>query len=165
MPTTTYTPIASITLAATASSVVFSGLPQTFRDLILVYTAMTDANNRDVRVRCNGVSTQSYPVVVMAGSGSSALSTSRTTDTGFVFHYFADSSTNANQVPVIAQFLDYSATDKQKIVLARANNSAVGVNATAGRFTTNDAITSVSVHADSGTFSVGFTASLYGIVA
>ena len=168
MPTNTYTPLGTITLSASASEVIFSGIPaslngQSFRDLVLIYTAVTDANNRDVRVRCNGVSTQSYPVVIMSGSGSSTFSASRTTDTGFVFHYYGDSSTGVNQVPVIAQFLDYTATDKHKVVLSRANNAANGLNATAGRFTSTSAITSITVAADSGTFVAGATFSIYGI--
>lgn len=165
MPTNTWTPLATLTLTGTDTEIVFSSIPATYRDLILVYTAVTDANNRDIRVRCNGVTTQSYPTVIMAGSGSSALSTARTTDTGFVFHYYADSSTTVNAVPVIAQFMDYSATDKHKTVLARANNASVGVTATAGRFTSTDAITSISVKADTGTFVSGATFSLYGVIA
>ncbi len=163
-----YIALATTTLTTATSSVTFSSIPTSvngvaLRDLVLVYTATTDANNRDIRVRCNGITTQSYPTVIMVGNGSSAFSQARTTDTGFVFHYFADSSATANAVPVIAQFMDYSASDKQKTVLARANNSAVGVNATAGRFTSTNAITSVSIHADSGTLASGFTAALYGI--
>jgi hypothetical protein len=158
-----YIALATTTLSSSATSVTFSSIPGNYRDLILVYTAVTDANNRDIRVRCNGVSTQSYPTVIMVGNGSSSFGEARTTDTGFVFHYFADSSANANQVPVITQFMDYSATDKHKTVLARANNSGVGVNGTAGRFTSTNAITSVSIHADSGTLASGFTAALYGI--
>ena len=156
MPTPTYTPLATVTLAGTASSVTFSSIPATYRDLILVTNA-TAGNNAFIRY--NGDSGANYTGVRIYGSGSSAASDTsdvNTINTGDLIN---------NQVAIV-QIMDYSATDKHKTSLTRITNPTAFVGANAFRWANTAAITSVGLHpAGVNTFAIGSTFNLYGVIA
>ena len=64
---------------------------------------------------------------------------------------------------VVAQIMDYSATDKHKTVLTRSDNAGDRVRAYAGRYASTSAITTVSIGITGGaTYSIGSTISIYG---
>jgi hypothetical protein len=160
MPTPTYTPLATVTLGSSASSVTFSSIPATYRDLVMVVNGITTTNaNLDIRI--NGDTGSNYPEVLMSGDGSSTYSEA-TTRTYLRLDYNGFIGTTAGHVSIV-QFMDYSATDKHKTVLARGNNASNGVVATAGRWTNTAAVTSIALI--NTTFAAGMTVSLYGIVA
>ena len=74
-----------------------------------------------------------------------------------------------NGLPVIIQFMDYSATDKHKTTLDRyqttRDNGDSEVGMIAGRWASTSAITSISLFPNSSTLKAGTTASLYGIAS
>ena len=166
MPTNTYTPLATITLTGTDSEVVFASIPSSFRDLILVIQAKSTTGNPAVTARFNSDNTANYPYVRMTGSGSgSGASASITTDTflNLAAAFGINTSGNGN---IIAQIMDYSATDKHKTVLVRNGDAGLGVEAIAGRWASTSAITSVTVfNTGSISFATGSTFSLYGVIA
>lgn len=158
MGTPTYTPLANITLGSSASSVTFSSIPATYRDLIVVgdYTGSTVAL---VLMEFNG-SASGYTAVEMSGSSGGGVSSSTATNINFGAIY------GSNKMTVISQIMDYSATDKHKTVLRRGNNAQQSeLNAAAGRWASTSAITSISIATTGGTFSSGSTFALYGIEA
>jgi len=162
MPTPTYIPLQTITLGSAASSVTFASIPQTYRDLVLVSSSkMTTASYSILNL--NGNTSTVYSSVNMAGDGSSTDSGS-VTQSKFYPNYRFNESTSEFMLSQI-QFLDYSATDKHKSALARANLAGSVVNAWAGRWANNDEITSIAIAANSGNFAIGSTFSLYGIEA
>ena len=61
------------------------------------------------------------------------------------------------------QFMDYSATDKHKSALSRANNAEIGTMASALRWANTAAITSIESFAFSNSWAAGGTVNLYGI--
>jgi hypothetical protein len=164
MPTNTYTPIASVTLSASASEVVFSGLPQTFRDLIIVARMIPTANNFPF-VRFNADSGANYNRVVMAGQGSGSGTS------------FATANQNALDVGAIVtsastfiyQIMDYSATDKHKTVLLRMNSADVSANqpvaAGAYRWASNSAINTIQFYPDANAYATGTTFTVFGVIA
>jgi hypothetical protein len=95
----------------------------------------------------------------MYGDGSTATSELATT-TGIRISQTGASSNNYN----VTQIMDYSATDKHKTVLDRWNRPSAFVFATAGRWADNTAVNTVRL-VPTGTFSVGSTFSLYGVIA
>ena len=159
MPTNTYTPLATLTLTGTDSEIIFASIPSTYRDLILVVNGFTSSNFQ-FQTRFNGDSGSNYPYVQMyaaPGSGS---------DSGTLSHVRAVFGGSGYAEVATLQIMDYSATDKQKTVLARENaiaNSWVG--ARASRWANTAAINSISLTPVSGTFSIGSTFSLYGIAS
>jgi hypothetical protein len=161
MPTPTYKPLATVTLAGSTSSVTFSSIPATFRDLVLVFNGGAVSGAHNLTVAFNSDTTSgNYSGVSMTGTGSSALSTSSglarlLNDYGYL---------EANQAVIVSQFMDYSATDKHKTFLSRSNNAANGVSAVAGRWANTAAITSIAITTGAN-FSSGSTLSLYGIAS
>jgi hypothetical protein len=163
MPTPTYTPLATVTLATTTSSVTFGSIPATYRDLILVCSfAYPGSNASYVALRFNGDSGGNYNRVSMEGNGSTASSFSESgASAGFIFGGFL----NTNPTSVLTQIMDYSATDKHKTYLSRGNSSSAVVGALAGRWANTAAITSVQVIPTLNNFYSGTTISLYGVIA
>jgi hypothetical protein len=165
MPTPTYTPLATVTLATTAASVTFSSIPTTYRDLILVMNPTTNVNGAYPLVRANSNSGNNYSRVWMRGLGAGLDSASTSVMTSFDIGNVL-SSTPAT---FILQFMDYSATDKLKSLLLRADTTYVGTDAAtmaaAQVYRSTSAITSLQILLGSGLYASGSTFSLYGIVS
>ena len=159
MPTPTYKPLATVTLGTTTSSVTFSSIPATYRDLILIVEG--PANSGDFHLaRFNGDSSSNYPAVIAQGTGSSTPSVAGT-NTGA---YLGDCG-GSNRFFSYTSIMDYSATDKHKSVANRTHYSDV-VTMTAARWANTAAITSMFVAINNAaSFSSGTTFSLYGVIA
>ena len=162
MATPTYTAIASITLGSSASSVTFSSIPQDYRDLVLVFNIQM-ATPREIGLQFNSDTTGHYSYVMAIGTGGveSGSSTTRT-------YIRTNNATNEGVSPSmsICQIQDYSATDKHKTVLTRANDGASNVRMLAGRWPDTSAITTMTVMNSAGNnFSAGSTLELFGIAS
>jgi hypothetical protein len=158
MPTPTYTPLGNVTLGSTTSSVTFSNIPSTYRDLILVYSGTTTTIS-GVIARVNSDSGSNYSLVRMFGASSGANSSSTTTDYLPVVY-------TGNPVTGISvlQIMDYSATNKHKTALTRAGGIQYDVTeALSSRWANTAAITTLQIV--SLNFVAGSTFNLYGIVA
>jgi hypothetical protein len=159
MPTPTYTPLATVTLAGTASSVTFNNIPATYRDLIFSVEILGLSGNpatSNGTITINGTDGTS---VYMYGTSSSQVSSTSS---------FMEFPVGNFRNFAVAQIMDYSATDKHKTILQRMNAPSNAVWAIASRWASTSAVTSVSFNApDSGskTFNSGSTFSLYGVIA
>ena len=161
----TYTLIDSVTLTSSASSVTFSGIPQTYGDLVLTVLA-AGSGDMPAGLQFNGA-TSGYALVSMAGTGSSTSSFSSSTLGALQAGVFVSSQ---GVYPMLSVFniMDYTATDKHKTVLARGGqtggSSVFGAEAVAGRYPSTSAITSMTITGlGAGTYNVGSTFYLYGI--
>jgi hypothetical protein len=164
MPTNTYAALATVTLGGSDASITFASIPSTYRDLVLVINGNT-TGNADFGLRFNSDSGANYSFVYMGGNGSGTSSGSNGSETQVVLDaYFWRSSERST---VVAQIMDYSATDKHKTVLSRNNVAGGGVDAFASRWANTAAITSVEVRVSTGgqSFATGTTLSIYGIAS
>jgi len=160
MATETYTPIASITLGSSVSSVTFSSIPQDYRDLVLVCT-VTIPTGDNVDVIINSDTGANYSQVVMTGDGSSGTSGSRSSN-----ELRLSNTITSQDTQWIVQFLDYSATDKHKTSLIRGNDNATPkVAAWAGRYADTTAITNLDIQSGTDKLNTGATFALYGIAS
>ena len=161
MATPTYIPIAITTLTSATSSVSFNGITQDFRDLVLVAEYVVDTNSLGFAMRFNGDSSSTYETVYAWGTGSSALSGTRSQT------YIRNSllPDDTDRAFAIANIMDYSATDKHKTALVRFNSAdKPDVEMIAGRWPSTSAITSITLtDLGSGDFASGSTFSIYGI--
>lgn len=163
--TPTYTLLNQITLAASSSTVTFFSLPQNFADLVLVVAAEPTSGGGGVfRMRVNGDSGSNYSIATAEGSAGGVQSGSLTT-TQFNFSFHRSTVIDGFFNPHVVQFFDYSAVDKHKTVLIRANAHSNGAVMTAGRWANTAAITSIVVFPESGSWDIGSVFSLYGVVA
>lgn len=163
MPTPTYTPLANLTLGSTATTVTFTSISQSYRDLILVVNGKATAGENPT-FRFNADTGSNYPQVNMYGNGSSATSAA-TNSTWFWLAYGTNFSTDEPSNAIV-NIMDYSATDKHKTVLIRDNKSSGSTEAQAGRWASTSAVNSIALKFNYGaSWAVGTTFTLYGIAA
>ena len=154
MATPTYIALATTTLSGGETSVTFSSIPSSYRDLVAVITPLHASGTHGGRMRFNSDTGSNYSSVQMAGDGSSASSSSGTTTA--LSNWVAKTTVSS----VIFQIMDYSATDKHKTLLLRNNKNTERVSMIAGRWASTSAITSISLFTlpsggyTSGTFSL-----------
>ena len=166
MATPTYDLLDSVTLASSAASVTFSSISQDYGDLIIVWDKFFRAGSNQINtlVAFNGDSSN-YSTVYMYGNGSSAASSSSTAQQRLAWgSIYAPSSTNSTQG--VVQIMDYSATDKHKTTLMRANvigTNGFGALASASRWASTAAVTSITISSSIDQFAAGATVHLYGI--
>lgn len=152
----TYVALANITLGSSASSVTFSSIPGTYRDLIIVAAGTSVSSADDVRVYYNGDTTNgNYASVQMLGTGATAGS--NTFLTAGVF------ATDRSQI--IFQIMDYSATDKHKTLLSRSDRPGATVQANAYRWANTAAVNTVRIQMIGISFAAGATFNLFGIAS
>jgi len=163
MTTPTYTPLANTTLSSAASSVTFSSIPATYRDLVVVVVA-EGSTTLQGRIRFNGDTSSSYDYVRMSGSGSAATTATATNNSsGFISAIAQATTTGALQMNI--NIMDYSTTNKHKTTISRANQSANGTEAFANLWKNSSAITSVQILTSTGNWASGSTFALYGVIA
>ena len=166
MPKKTYTQINSVTLAAASTSVTFSSIPGTFRDLVIVAVGRSNTvSNLRLRFRFNNDATASaYTAVTMRGEGTSPGSSAPTANTSAYVGEVAAISTEAAIWKL--EIFDYAQTDKHKTALTRLSRGGGGTEAIANRWANTAAVTSINLFGNgSEPFAAGATFTLYGIEA
>jgi hypothetical protein len=160
MPTSTYDLIASNVLSSSASSVTFSSISGSYRDLVVVATPISSSTGGSLNITVNGDTGSNYSRVLAEANGSSTGSNSGTSTSFFAMWNYQEIGTSPS--PYILQLLDYSATNKHKTLLVRANNPTTALSMAAGRWANTNAITSITL---TGGFAANSSFYLYGIVA
>jgi len=173
----TYDSIASQTLTSSTSSIIFSGIPSTYTDLVLVCSAQSTASaNADTRynLQFNSDTATNYSTTYLLGNTVAAYSI-RDTNRAQIDNVTA-LSTTPEFTPIIFNINNYSNTTTFKTVLQRAgqlNNSSgsggagrsvLGTAVSLWRSTT--AINTIAVTCwVNGQFATGSTFAIYGIKA
>ena len=158
--------LANLTLGANAANVTFSSISGSYRDLMLVVTA-TSAANDEVVIQLNGdTTTNNYQGNYMYGDGTTAGGYANSSFWGYLTTgNFTTVQTTAGFNTQV-HFLDYSATDKHKPYLLRTGNAANATEFSAGRWQNTSAITTIKVFNKNGqNFTSGSTFALYGVSA
>jgi len=158
----TYTPIATQSVSG-ASSVTFSSIPQTYTDLVLIYSGKGSATGNGLYgdVGNGSIDTGSnYSYTHLQGNGSVTNSNRATNNTLFTLTNYVDSGYDDN---IIVNYQNYSNTSTYKTILLRANSANTGVAATVALWRSTAAINVVYVYLSGGTFTAGSTFTLYGI--
>ncbi len=160
MPTNTYTALAAITLTSTNTEIIFAGIPDTYRDLIIVANfAQTSSVEEVIYLRFNGDSSNGT-MAGMRGNGSTGASYS---GSSMFLSYAGGLSTSRGNATV--QIFDYAMTNKHKRSLVRCDITPLKSEAMSNRWASNAAVNSVSIVCQSTPFAIGSTFSLYGVIA
>jgi len=161
----TYTKIATTTLGSSVASYTFSSIPNTYTDLILVYTAAT-SSAYDLYAQLNGDTSTNYSYTVLYGTGSTAGS-ARTPNQGYIsLDYYGTPDTTVGNSVTITNFINYSNTTTYKTILGRSNRASGGVDALVNLWRNTSAINSIKIGTyTSPTLSAGSKFTLYGITA
>jgi hypothetical protein len=126
-------------------------------------TIQPTSATQNPRANLNGDFGSNYKLTYVDGYGTSYASNM---DNGSSFSLAYASTVSANPMLSIMNFMDYSATDKQKNAIIRYGSSTSGVGIYFLRWESTSAITSITINANNSiTFSAGTTFSLYGVAA
>lgn len=147
------TALASITLQEASTSVSFLGIPQNYRDLVLVFNFQGTIGGF-CSLTLNSDSSNFSRVTAFGNAGAVASGTASDSN-------FAAFTSSFNNLATL-QFMDYSATDKHKTILGRTGTGTDEVMMNAIRWAATAAITSVTINTPSGDFAAGSTFNLYG---
>ena len=157
------TALATVTLQAATPTVTFSGIPNTYRDLVVMCDVTGLSAGGSWQLRLNEDTGNNYNTVMMRGIPT-------TTFQSFSFSnesvgYINVAAFNNDKAVAVVQVIDYSATNKHKSVLSRSNYTGTVVEAGAIRWANTAAVTSLTIRVPSGNFASGSTFSLYGRIA
>jgi hypothetical protein len=163
----TYVPIATTTLASTASGVTFSTLGS-YTDLVIVVTGYNTTSPSDAPIiRFNGDTATNYSDTELYGNGTTAGS-GRMSNNTYITTQRSGGFSNVSTQPgmVIINVMNYGNSTTYKTVLVRSGIASAtypSTEAIVGMWRNTAAITSVSVTFASTLFAIGSTFSLYGI--
>ena len=155
----TYTPIASITLGATTSSVTFSSIPQTYTDLVIVAKPADGADLGSYFVRFNSDSGENYSTTRIYGSGSSAASDRQTSQTNITSGWGGGTYNMYT-----THIMNYANTTTYKTALTNVSEDRYVV-LMAGLWRNTSAISTITISDNANNYGIGSTFNLYGILA
>jgi len=170
------TSLANITLQSSSLSVIFSGIPQTYRDLILVSSVRSTRNDTAdyISVRLNGDSGNNYfNLAAWADNNNTVVSNSSSTatDNGYGPNVLGSTATANSYSVNTFNFIDYSATDKHKVYILRSAAPGIGgaqVEMAVTRWASLSGLNSITLslpYTGPSQFMAGSTFSLYGRIS
>jgi len=159
----TYTPISTTTLGSAQNTVVFNSFSG-YTDLVIV-TNVKSTSTENMSMIFNSDTGSNYSRTIITGNGSTATNDRQTsvTSIGTDYNGYFD-GIDFNQAKII-QIMNYSNSTKYKTCLIRSNRAQSGTDAIVGLWRNTNAITSITLGANSLNFAVGSTFTIYGIVA
>lgn len=163
MATNTYVALDKKTLVSAVSSVTFTGIPSTYTDLVIVgQGTMATGSGAFIALQFNGDTTANYSNTRIYGNGSAAGSLRDTNQTSGVVGAMYSGIAN-----FVCNIQNYANTTTYKTIVSR--NSAP-TSGEASEYATlwrksPEAITSITVVAQTDNMAIGTTFSLYGIRA
>lgn len=161
MPTQTYLPLQTITLTASASSITFDNIPNSFRDLVIHGNFILASNGNDgyVRYQFNNDTTAGNYTGQFIDTYNNTLQAGATNN---LFYYTTPISfgTVSNSALHIN---DYAKSDRYKMVISRFSTSDNNAGMYTVRWANNAAITKITLVPTPVNFSAGTTVSIYGI--
>ena len=153
--------LASVTLASSAASVTFSGIPTGYKHLQVRTINKVDSGTPDLWMRFNGDEGTNYRFHILRGSGSGSV-----TAEAYVAPSITNPVSNYFQTSII-DIVDYNSTSKlktSKIFVGRDNNGVGEVGIWSHLWTaTPQAITSITFIPSSSIISASSTFALYGV--
>ena len=169
--TYTQVPGGSVTVGTATATVVFSSIPATYTDLILVMQPAANVDDENVGIRFNGDTASNYSYT-RVGANNTAGSTSSNRSGSFSRINTTEASgtsTNLGNLVIVAHIMNYANATTYKTAIARSGQQGGtynGVEAFVGTWRNTAAINSVTVmQGGARTFSTGSTFNLYGITA
>lgn len=158
----TYEPIATTTLGSANTTITFSSIPGTYTDLRLIVVGKVTGISTNNTYRFNSDTGTNYSRTRLLGDGATA-SSDRTTSATSITDVFLGSTTNPH-LAIVDIFSYAGSTNKTVLTLNSSDDNGSGyVGRGVGLWRNTAAITTITI-ANNGTFDIGTTATLYGIL-
>ena len=162
----TYDLISTQTISSAGTTVTFSSIPGTYRDLVLIiYPKATTA--ADIRFRFNGDTNANYRARFASGDSGTLYSSFGSFLTSCSATAYAATATTAGNSMHKIEIMSYSNTNTYKPVLCHSGDSTAR-DIIANIWKSTSAITSITLGGDSSLnaiFATGSIFSLYGIAS
>jgi hypothetical protein len=161
----TYSKLAEVTLASSASTIDFTNIPQNYNDLVIRLSARNSSTQNLIEIRFNSSST-GYTRRSVYGNGSSAASSSGSDSQNLVQSISTDTASTFGNTEIYIP--NYAGSTNKSISMDTVQeNNATGATALLGTVLWSNvtAITNVSIIQISGSFVQHSTATLYGVKA
>jgi hypothetical protein len=153
-------PIATYTTVGTVNTVVFSAIPGTYRDLVVVVRGSMTSSGSSIAIRSGSMSFWRQGVVAVFGG------TSPTGVTNLNAQLYSQTSVSPTAFGLEAHLFDYAQTNKFKAVTMQDMGGTTYAAMTTGWGDTTSAITAVTLQSYGGsTIAAGTNFSLYGVTA
>ena len=170
MATNTYIALDKVTVGTATPSITFTGISGAYTDLVVVASAKSSlTTTTQVQLTFNSDTTTNYSWTRLLGDGSAASSARASTQSYVEVGYIAGNTGSPSPDLFTLNIQNYSNTTTFKTFLSRwgsMNAANQYVAAVVGLWRkTPEAITSLTLTANSANFAVGSTFSLYGIAA
>lgn len=156
--------LATISVQANTAQIVFSGIPQNYRDLILVSRMVSNGGDGLVGYQFNGDTSTSYANIGAYGEAPSTAGSFYDTRAYIVGSITSVGTTAPTMLRL--QVIDSNQSTKTKTVIVRNDRPDGDTSMLAGRWGGTAAITSIRMYfTGTGQFAPGSTFSLYGRIA
>lgn len=152
--------LASSVLGSAQATVVFSSIPSTYRDLMIVVNAQSNSGSgtTSLNIRFNGDSTgTNYVGENLGGNGTNGFAN------GGMQNYVGSAADADFSLTTINVF-EY-AQSKHKMVISRSGNKDINVTLNSVRWTNTTAINEVTLLPSAGSFRANSQFYLYGIAS
>ena len=156
--TITYDLLASNVVGTATSSVTFSSISGSYRDLVVV-CRFTQVNNTNFNFRLNGVTSNSY-------NQNSIWNTSAWNPGGVQGLFYGTTVINPTLDTLVRiNIIGANRTDKHKALIWRSDEATNNTELHYGRFANTSSVDSITLFPSAGNINVGSTFYLYGIVS
>lgn len=161
-----FTPLANITLSSTATSLTISNISQSYKDLVLVSTYIYPTSAiQNPRATINNDTASNYKLTYMDAYSTNSTAAGNDNGANFSLSYVGSNLTTSPAFS-IANFFDYTATDKNKHALIKYGIYGGGVGMYYMRWESNAAMNSLQISAQNAvSWQPGTTFILYGVSA
>ena len=161
----TYEPIATTTFASTATSYIFSSIPATYTDLVLIFKGSLTTGTAIPILRFNSDSTSIYSDTTLYGHSTASYGGGGDSNSGNIYVTGADTlSTGISQLILNVQ--NYANSTTYKTVISKYGDAGTGLSVMVGTWRSTSAINAITIGTHNGSsFSIGSTFTLYGIAA
>jgi hypothetical protein len=160
----TYEPIATTTLGSAAATITFSSIPSTYTDLRLVLVASSVSGSNFVTITFNGTGGTAYSQTSVYGLGTSAI-TDQTTSQAYINLAVSGLSTTIPTMYTLDVFSYTGSTFKTSLFNSNEDKNGSGaVTAGVGLWRNTAAINTLGISKPTGNYTIGTTATLYGIL-
>lgn len=165
----TYEPIATTTLISTTAIPVFTSIPQTYTDLVLISSGQAAITGDDFAVvYFNNDGGSNYTTTQLFTINGSSAASSRTSSTTGIFSTPLNALSSGYSGTCALHIMNYSKTTTFKTVISRDNSQRSGLNTGIGigLWRSTAAINSIYLRTVNGYgWASGSTLTLYGITA
>jgi len=160
----TYEPIATYTVGSNLSSIVFSGITQSYTDLVIAGRWRASTSGSSLKMRFNSDSGGNYRWVYVAGGSTTSASAGQAVTSNL--YCGEDVSTASGFASFVINIGDYSRSSIFKPTIATGSAPGTDVLAIGSSYWSTSAITAIEIYIDSSNnYAFGTNFTLYGITA